>query len=312
MSNRSMVKLIHADGFFAPGDAERYANIVRNLPFVEKQYGYEIENFNMIFSGLEPILGKVLGERVIIDPKRSGVFRKPINNIIHFEEFDSLNEWCFIVALEKSTLNIFYHLKPNGEYREFDAKTALDGWNFNYRNMFEWDYHTNILLEPNQGIFIRPWVFHSLEDGLVQYYRLITDKKFRILVMGLPGSCRENLSKKIQEVIPNSTILKSREIRIQQQDIDFSDDGRMRHIYRMLTMARESKSDAVIIDMVCPLPEMREILNPDIIIWADDIKQCEIEEVNNSFIPPKLYDIRLKELPSNMEEIIEKINSKRI
>jgi hypothetical protein len=150
-----MVKLIHADGFFAPGDAERYVDIVSGLNFVEKQYGYEIENFNMIFSGLEPIFSKVLGERIVIDNKRSGIFRKPINNIIHFEEFDSLNEWCFVVALQKTTLNLFYHLKKDGAYREFDAKSALDDWRFNYRNMFEWDYHTNILLEPNQGIFFR-------------------------------------------------------------------------------------------------------------------------------------------------------------
>jgi hypothetical protein len=311
MTNRSMVKLIHADGFFAPGDAERYVNVISGLNFVEKQYGHELENFNMIFSGLEPIFSKVLGERVVIDNKRSGIFRKPINNVIHFEEFDSLNEWCFVIALQKTTLNLFYHLKKDGEYREFDAKTALDEWKFNYRNMFEWDYHTNILLEPNQGIFFRPWVFHSLEDGLVQYYRLLTDTKFRILVMGLPGSNREKIAKQLNESLPNSELLKSRDIRIAQQDVDFTHDGKMRHVYRMLDFARNSKAEYAIIDMVCPLPEMREILNPDIIIWADDIKQSNIPEVDKFFVPPKLYDLKFKSMPENMEDIIEKILSKR-
>lgn len=313
--SRSMVKLIHADGFFPPGDAERYVSVVQNLKFVEKQYGLEIENFNMILSGMEPVLGKVLGERVIIDQKRSGIFRRPICNVIHFEEFDSLNEWCFIVALEKNTLNIMHHLENfgKGEFGKVDARSALDGYKFNYRNLFEWDVHTNILLEPNQGIFMRPWMFHSLNEGLVQYYRLIADRKFRVLVMGLPGSNRKSVAKLLNEKIPNSELLRSIDIRTKLKDIDYSTDGRMRHAYRMLGMARESKADCVIIDMVCPLHEMREIINPDIIVWVNDQNHCSVEELNNSFVPPNLYDLKFNKITSSsIDEIIEKIKSKKI
>jgi len=42
--------------------------------------------------------------------------------------------------------------------------------------LFEWDIYTNILLEPNQGVIFRPWLFHSIENGLVQYYRLVNKK----------------------------------------------------------------------------------------------------------------------------------------
>ena len=42
----------------------------------------------------------------------------------------------------------------------------------NYQDFRDWDYHTNILLEPNEGVIFRPWLFHSLEEGLVQVYRL--------------------------------------------------------------------------------------------------------------------------------------------
>lgn len=308
-----MVQLIQANSFFPPGDAERYAKIVNNLNFTETPYGLQIPDFSMIFPHMEPMFSRVLGERVVIDSKRSGVFRKP-DEVIHFEEFDSLNEWCFIVALEKSTFNIYHHLadKGMGEYGKIDAKTVLDGWQFNYRNLIEWDYHTNILLEPNQGIFFRPWIFHGLERGLIQYYRLLADRKFRILITGLPGSIRKELAKKLNEVIPNSTILRSMDIRIQEKDIDYTTDGRMRHAYRMLDLARERKEDCVIMDMVCPLPEMRQILNADIVIWADDKKTCDIEELNSAYVPPVYYDIRCNQInEETINQIIERIKSKR-
>jgi len=42
--------------------------------------------------------------------------------------------------------------------------------------MMEWDVCVNIRLEANQGVIFRPWLFHSIEDGLVQYYRLLGKK----------------------------------------------------------------------------------------------------------------------------------------
>lgn len=314
MARRSMVQMIQSSGFFPEGDAENYALTVKNLVFQESEYGLEIPNFKMVFPHMEPMFSRVLGERVIIDSVRSGVFRKP-DQIIHFESFDSLDEWCFIVALEPSTFNIYYHLQDSrttDEYRKIDAKTVLDLKEpVNYRNLFEWDYHTNILLEPNQGLFFRPWIFHSLEKGLIQYYRLLADNKFRILITGLPGSLRPKLAKKLNEIIPNSYILKSDQVRKEEKDIDFSYDGRMRHTYRMLDLARERKEDVVIIDMVCPLPEMRELLNADVMIWTDDVQSCEYEELNNSYVPPRKYDIRCNKInEENLQLIIDKILSK--
>lgn len=171
---KAAIKLIHADGFFPPGEAEACCDVVSTLQYVEKDYGGEIENFSIILPGIDPIFSQMLGEQVVVDRKTSGVFRRPIR-IVHFESFDSLDEWCFIVALERTTFNIYNHVKDirYNPVAEVDARTALDGWQFNYRNLFEWDVTTNILLEPNQGIFFRPWIFHSLENGVIQYYRLL-------------------------------------------------------------------------------------------------------------------------------------------
>jgi len=84
---RSMVKLIHADDFFPEQDVKSLANAVQGMNFVPCTYGYELPDFNLIFPDIEIVLNRVLGERVIVDVKRSGVVRKPYNNAIHFENF---------------------------------------------------------------------------------------------------------------------------------------------------------------------------------------------------------------------------------
>lgn len=164
-----MIKMMQADNFFAEEDVKKLLNVTYSLPFVDKEYGKEIENFNLILPDSSDIFSKVLGHPVTVDEERSGVFRRPMNCIIHFEGFDSHDEWCFLVALEPTTFNLYTH--------NSGAKSALEGFQFNYLNLFEWDYEVNILLKPNQGIFFRPWLFHSIEHGVVQYYRLLGNKQ---------------------------------------------------------------------------------------------------------------------------------------
>ena len=308
MSNRNMVRLIHADGFYPPGDAQRYCAAVQGLNFSMKQYGWELENFNMILSHLEPVMSRVLGERVVIDSGRSGVFRRPLNNVIHFEEFDSLNEWCFVVALERNTLNLYHHKHKDGTV---DAHTALEGYAHNYRNLFEWDLHTNILMEPNQGVFFRPWVFHSLDQGLVQYYRLVTDRKFRVLILGPQSSARKELARAVHAALEDSVLLVSSDVRTQLKDVDFSKDGRSRHTYRMLNMARRSPHNTVILDMVCGQPDQRELINADIVVYTPH--QGDHSLVPNDFCAPKEYDLLLKDASSHsVEQVLARIHSKRI
>lgn len=175
-----MVKLLLADNFYPENDATKLYHVVNNLPFERSEYGEEIRNFNLIFPDLEPVFTRVLGEEVFIDEDRSGVFRKPLHCQVHFESFDCLDEWCFIIALQPTTFNLWHHLKEplhaTSGMPEIDARSALDGYNFNYTNFFEWNIDVNIQLEANQGVFFRPWMFHSLEHGVVQYFRLINKK----------------------------------------------------------------------------------------------------------------------------------------
>ena len=314
MSNRAMVKLIHADGFYNNEEVKKFKYIVGGLNYTEKPYGHEIENFNMVQRGLEPVFSRVLGEKVVIDQKRSGLFRRP-KQFVHFEDFETLNEWCFVIALEKTTFNMFHHLKDGiGESGDVDAKSALDGWQYNYRNLMEWNIETNVVLEENQGVFFRPWMFHSLDEGkLVQYYRLLADRSLRILIMGRPGQGKTEIAKKISESLPGSLYINSEEERIKAKDIDYSLDGQSRHTYRILEIARKNRSDNIIIDMSCPLEDSRDILNPDVIIWIDTNKDSGVIAWEQQFEPPKLYDLKFKAIDEDtLPDIIEKIKTKRV
>lgn len=315
--SRSMVKLIHADGFFPNNDAANLKALADGLNFVQRPYGYEVSDFNLIFPDCESIFYKVLGERVTVDPKRSGVLRKPNNNAIHYEEFSSSEEWCFVVALEPTTVNFWYHLDPKGETGELgtpDYRHALEGVDFDYNNLFEWNIHTNIVLEANQCLFFRPWVFHSLETGLVQYYRLLADKQYRILVMGLPSSSKTEIAKKLANAIGGDcSYLDSYALRHHFKDIDFTEDGQIRHCYKILNLARGASTPVSLINMTCPLSKMREILNPDVIVWASDGGDSKYQELNEMFIPPEFYDIECKDASAEtIQNIIKRIATKNI
>ena len=168
----STLKTITVDGFYSQEQAIQLRNTVWNLPFKESQMGKEIENFNLVPADANTLFSNVLRIPVEVDEDRSGVFRFPIL-CTHFEEFDGVNEWCFAVALSASTFNLFKHIdKDSTVHGTSDATTALEGYKFNYKNLFEWDVTVNYLLEPGQGIFFRPWLFHSFDSGLIQMFRL--------------------------------------------------------------------------------------------------------------------------------------------
>lgn len=177
--NRTAIKIIHADGFFPKGEAEGLCAVVQGVNYIEAEYGLEMPDFNLILPDIHLVFSKILGEDVIIDRKRSGITRKPYNGMIHFESFDSPNEWCFIIALERNTLNLYKHVADirYNDIEKADSFNVFQGFKFDYKNLFEWDVTHNILLEANQGVFIRPWMFHSLQEGTVQYYRILPNSE---------------------------------------------------------------------------------------------------------------------------------------
>lgn len=158
-----LVKIISVDGFFSHEEAKRLSYTTDMLQYAQKEFGKEIENFNMVPENANEMFSNILGTDIEVDEERSGVFRFP-ELFIHFEEFDKTNEWVFAVALQQSTFNVYEH--------QSGAKSALDGYKFNYRNLFEWDLNINYVLKPGQGILFRPWLFHSFDTGQIQVFRL--------------------------------------------------------------------------------------------------------------------------------------------
>lgn len=151
------------DGFYSVEEAKNLASIVSNLNYTDHDFGEEIDNFNFLPENSNNLFTSVLKIPLEVIEEKSGIFRRP-KQFIHFENFSSLQEWIFVVAIQESIFNLFEHSSG--------ATCALDNYMFNYRNLFEWDLKVNYILAPGQGVFFRPWLFHSFDTGIVQLFNL--------------------------------------------------------------------------------------------------------------------------------------------
>ena len=167
--NRSYLNYIHASSFLPAEEAENARPSLENLiHYQHMAYGEQIVDFNLIFPDSDMLFGGMLGDFVKVDEERSGTFRKPYHNLIHFEEFDELSEWRVAVALEDTVFTVYSH--------KSGAKTALDGYEFDYHNLNDWVVETMITVRQGDAVFYRPWVFHSFENKLIICYTLIGEQ----------------------------------------------------------------------------------------------------------------------------------------
>ena len=114
--------------------------------------------------------------------------------------------------------------------------------------------------------------------------------------MGLPGAGKTTLAKKLVSLI-KSKWLNADVVRKEANDWDFSDEGRKRQAVRMASKAEEfiKSGQSVVVDFVCPTPEVRKLFNPDFTIWVDTIKLSRFEDTNKIFTEPKNFDVRVTE-----------------
>jgi len=106
-----------------------------------------------------------------------------------------------------------------------------------------------------------------------------------ILVFGLPGSGKSTLANKLSKKL-NADHFEADKVREQFNDWDFSAEGRRRQAERMKQLGAESKKQWAILDFVAPKWMHRNIVNADVVVFMDTIKEGRYEDTNKAFEYP--------------------------
>ncbi len=114
-----------------------------------------------------------------------------------------------------------------------------------------------------------------------------------VLICGLPGSGKTTLAKTLSEILPSVTWYNADVVRAEYNDWDFSQEGRIRQVDRMITLANKATTDVVICDFVAPTEAIRQRFNADLLVWVDTIEASRYDDTNALFEPPVKYDVRV-------------------
>ena len=138
----------------------------------------------------------------------------------------------------------------------------------------------------------------------------------KILIMGLPGSGKttfaSDLLDKLGENKISSAWYNADHVRKMYDDWDFSLDGRLRQAQTMALGANKSKENGIVAacDFVCPTEYLREVFNPDIMVWMDTLEKSVYDDTNELFEPPWNYNYCIQQFYQNafaIDRIIEEL-----
>jgi adenylylsulfate kinase-like enzyme len=107
-----------------------------------------------------------------------------------------------------------------------------------------------------------------------------------VLIMGLSGNGKTTFYNNIKLLLKDHLYLNADEIRKIYDDWDFSISGRIRQAQRMKSLSEKTDKALIIIDMICPLKEMRSILKPDVIFFINRKDSSKYPDTDSIFEKP--------------------------
>ena len=114
----------------------------------------------------------------------------------------------------------------------------------------------------------------------------------RIIIIGLSGSGKTSLAKELAIKL-KAKHLNADELRQEYNDWDFSEAGRLRQAHRIKNLS--DKHDLVVCDFIAPKEIHRHIVDADILIWMDTVKESKYKDTDKLFETPKNYSLRILE-----------------
>ena len=110
--------------------------------------------------------------------------------------------------------------------------------------------------------------------------------------MGLNDSGKTTFASKLAYAL-NCTHLNADEVRKNAKDWDFSHEGRIRQCLRMKEMA-EALDGYVVCDFICPTEKLRQLFEPDLLIWMNTVRHSKFKDTHKMFEPPEWFHFQLR------------------